>query len=111
MLVTSQLLTETVPTDACWAAARLAPLQVCLPTVVDEFTRQAQKFGLMDCKGLLPGELKRAQRPLEMFFPFDPFLLRRSAQVLARCSTCAATCCYYIVLFALAYPTLFSEAL
>lgn len=26
--------------------------------------------------------LRRAQRPLEMFFPFDPYLLKRSAAAL-----------------------------
>ncbi len=63
---------------------RLAPLAVCLPTVVAEFTRLAQRLNLMDCTAQLPGRLEaaRAQRPLEMFFPFDPFLLRHSAQVL-----------------------------
>ncbi len=61
---------------------RLAPLAVCLPTVVAEFTRLAQRLELMDCAALLPGrsEAARAQRPLEMFFPFDPFLLRHSAR-------------------------------
>ena len=64
-------------------ACRLAPLSVCLPTVVAEFARLAQRLGLMECGALLPqrAQAMRAQRPLEMFFPFDPYLLRRSAQV------------------------------
>lgn len=55
---------------------------MCLPTVVAEFSRVSQRFDLMDCTPLLPGrsEAARAQRPLEMFFPFDPFLLRHSAR-------------------------------
>lgn len=55
---------------------------MCLPTVVAEFTRLAQRLDLMDCAALLPGrsEAAREQRPLEMFFPFDPFLLRHSAR-------------------------------
>ena len=62
---------------------RLAPLSVCLPTVVAEFSRLAQRLGLMETGGLLPqrAQAMRPQRPLEMFFPFDPYLLRRSAQV------------------------------
>ena len=64
-------------------ARRLAPLSVCLPTVVAEFSRLAQRLGLMECGALLPqrAQAMRAQRPLEMFFPFDPYLLRRSALV------------------------------
>ena len=56
---------------------------MCLPTVVAEFSRLVARLGLMDCGALLPqrSQAMRAQRPLEMFFPFDPYLLRRSAQV------------------------------
>ena len=65
---------------------RLAPLSVCLPTVSTEFARLAGRLRLMECGALLPKQGRgpsaaRAARPLEMFFPFDPFLLRRSAQV------------------------------
>ena len=51
--------------------------------MVAEFSRLAQRLGLMECGALLPqrAQAMRAQRPLEMFFPFDPYLLRRSAQV------------------------------
>ncbi|CAL8468014.1 g7552 [Coccomyxa elongata] len=77
--VIRQLFTDVMPK---LLHHRLAPLAVCLPTVVAEFTRLAQRLNLMDCTALLPGRLEaaRAQRPLEMFFPFDPFLLRHSAQ-------------------------------
>ncbi len=70
--------TEGIPNNC-----RLAPLSVCLPTVVAEFSRLVARLGLMDCAQLLPqrSQAMRAQRPLEMFFPFDPYLLRRSAQV------------------------------
>lgn len=60
----------------------LQPLSVCLPSVAAEFVRQASVLGLADCSGLLPAAdiLGRpAMRPLEMFFPFDPYLLHRSS--------------------------------
>lgn len=59
-------------------------MAVCLPTVVGEFTRLAGRLDLMDCRAFLPGgaEAVRCQRPLEMFFPFDPYLLQRSAAFL-----------------------------
>jgi hypothetical protein len=49
----------------------------------------------MDCRALLPAAraASRAQRPLEMFFPFDPFLLRRSAQVRGACPHMLACAC------------------
>ena len=77
-------------------ACRLAPLSVCLPTVVAEFSRLAQRLGLMECGALLPqrSQAMRAQRPLEMFFPFDPYLLRRSAQVPGQyMASVGCTCC------------------
>jgi RNA polymerase I-specific transcription initiation factor RRN3 len=56
-------------------------MAVCLPTVVAEFTKLTARLGLINCRALLPGndQAVRCQRPLEMFFPFDPYLLRRSA--------------------------------
>jgi len=59
-------------------------MAVCLPTVVREFNRLMARLDLTDCRGLLPdnAEAVRCQRPLEMFFPFDPYLLRRSASFL-----------------------------
>ena len=77
-------------------ACRLAPLSVCLPTVVAEFSRLTQRLGLMECGALLPQRSQplRAQRPLEMFFPFDPYLLRRSAQVPGQyMASVGCTCC------------------
>jgi len=77
---------------------RLAPLAVCLPSVSSEFARQAAALQLADVAPLLPaaagaqpgpgcvgvegGVVRAPVRPLEMFFPFDPYLLRRSASLL-----------------------------
>ncbi|KAI8468899.1 MAG: RNA polymerase I-specific transcription initiation factor RRN3-domain-containing protein [Monoraphidium minutum] len=75
--------------------ARLAPLAVCLPSVSAEFVRQAAALKLADLTPLLAAAQQRAAgggadgggalgrpavRPLEMFFPFDPYLLRRSSR-------------------------------
>lgn len=59
-------------------------MAVCLPTVVAEFAKLTAGLGLMECRTLLPAtaQAARCQRPLEMFFPFDPYLLRRSAAFL-----------------------------
>lgn len=59
-------------------------MAVCLPTVVAEFTRLTARLSLIDCRAFLPvgADAVRCQRPLEMFFPFDPYLLRRSAAYL-----------------------------
>ncbi|KAK9835138.1 hypothetical protein WJX81_000692 [Elliptochloris bilobata] len=69
---------------------RLAPLAVCLPTVVAEFGRLARRWRLAECPVPAPetsgapaaATAAGGLRPLEMFFPFDPYLLRRSAAVL-----------------------------
>jgi RNA polymerase I specific transcription initiation factor RRN3 len=62
---------------------RLAPLSRCIPSVVTEFQRLTERLGLMDCAPLLPKESPaRQQRPLEIFFPFDPYLLPTSARLL-----------------------------
>lgn len=65
----------------------LDPLSRCLPTVVREFSRLASRTGLLDIRGhpAVAGAgvpKQRAARPLETFFPFDPYLLRRSGAVL-----------------------------
>ena len=61
-------------------ASRLAPLTICIPTVALEFTRLAHRLGLLPQPDAALAEASaRAQRPLEMFFPFDPYLLRKSA--------------------------------
>ncbi|KAG9440599.1 hypothetical protein H6P81_020764 [Aristolochia fimbriata] len=63
------------------------PLQVCLPSIVEEFLRQAkaarllmvsEKFIFSD---LLDSNLSKAfggQERLDMFFPFDPCLLKKT---------------------------------
>ncbi|KAI4325728.1 hypothetical protein MLD38_031102 [Melastoma candidum] len=65
----------------------LAPLKVCLPSVVEEFLGQAKAARLFTVSktfifdDLLESELSRAFGGLErldMFFPFDPCLLKQS---------------------------------
>lgn len=64
---------------------RLNPLKMCLPSVVDEFVKQTSSLQLLECKDL--GAHNRKENPqssfggeyrLDMFFPFDPYLLRQS---------------------------------
>ena len=61
--------------------------QLCLPSVVEEFLKQATKAHLVD--ECLLKEVKRnietvssntfgGINRLDMFFPFDPYLLKRS---------------------------------
>ncbi|XVE63194.1 hypothetical protein DITRI_Ditri07aG0000100 [Diplodiscus trichospermus] len=66
---------------------KLNPLKVCLPSVVEEFLRQAKAASFFSVSktfifdGLLESELSRAFGGLERldtFFPFDPCLLKRS---------------------------------
>lgn len=66
---------------------RLSPLKVCLPSVVQEFLQQAKAAGLFttyekfDFDDYLESELSRAfggMERLDMFFPFDPCLLKKS---------------------------------
>ncbi|KAJ8422848.1 hypothetical protein Cgig2_033487 [Carnegiea gigantea] len=64
------------------------PLKVCLPSIVEEFVRQAKSAHLIDAKSgnpvfhdVLESELSKAfggKERLDMFFPFDPCLLRKS---------------------------------
>jgi RNA polymerase I-specific transcription initiation factor RRN3 len=63
---------------------RLTPLALCLPSVSAEFARLTSRLGLMDCRPLLAQQAAqpRPLRPLEMFFPFDPYLLAGSARLL-----------------------------
>ena len=59
---------------------RLAPLSSCLPTVAQEFLSSAARLKLLPQAFLSSSPASvRAQRPLELFFPFDPYLLRTSA--------------------------------
>ncbi|DBB10726.1 hypothetical protein WJX82_002210 [Trebouxia sp. C0006] len=63
---------------------RLSPLTVCAPSVAHQFLQQAQRLSLLDCTSLQTtvASAHMQVRPLEMFFPFDPYLLRRSARFL-----------------------------
>lgn len=65
----------------------LDPLKVCLPTIVYEFLRQAKAARLFKTSttfpydNLLESEFSKAFggiERLDMFFPFDPYLLRES---------------------------------
>ncbi|XP_052191460.1 RNA polymerase I-specific transcription initiation factor rrn3-like [Diospyros lotus] len=65
----------------------LSPLKVCLPSIVQEFLRQARAARLFTVSetfvfnDLLESELSRAfggMERLDMFFPFDPYLLKKS---------------------------------
>ncbi|PSS36602.1 RNA polymerase I-specific transcription initiation factor like [Actinidia chinensis var. chinensis] len=65
----------------------LSPLKVCLPSIVEEFLRQAKAAHLFTVSetfvfnDLLESEHSRAfggKERLDMFFPFDPCLLRKS---------------------------------
>mmetsp|Transcript_16634 Transcript_16634/g.46413 ORF Transcript_16634/g.46413 Transcript_16634/m.46413 type:complete len:331 (-) Transcript_16634:144-1136(-) len=62
----------------------LDPLSKCLPSVAEEFARQTAALGLLQCSKLAKEAQRkgdgaaRESRPLEMFFPFDPYLLLRS---------------------------------
>lgn len=65
---------------------RLAPLKVCLPSIVEEFLRQAKVANLFTpsesfiFNGLLESEYSKTFggiERLDMFFPFDPCLLKK----------------------------------
>ncbi|GAQ88796.1 RNA polymerase I specific transcription initiation factor RRN3 family protein [Klebsormidium nitens] len=63
----------------------LNPMKVCLPAVVKEFCAQAAAFDLLDCSDVLQRNERSEGRPgavrhnkLDMFFPFDPYLLPAS---------------------------------
>lgn len=69
----------------------LYPLQVCLQTVVDEFVSQATRLGM---KNLLPSD-SDIQEPMHRhlesalnFFPYDHYVLERSAAFLQLENTC-----------------------
>ncbi|XP_027920170.1 RNA polymerase I-specific transcription initiation factor RRN3-like isoform X2 [Vigna unguiculata] len=75
-----------MPMEAIWKH-KLSPLKVCLPTVVVEFLRQAkaaQLFMASDSfvfNDVLESDLSKAyggMDRLDMFFPFDPCLLKKS---------------------------------
>ncbi|TKY48156.1 RNA polymerase I-specific transcription initiation factor RRN3 [Spatholobus suberectus] len=75
-----------MPMEAVWKH-KLSPLKVCLPTVVVEFLRQAKAAQLFMASesfifnDMLESDLSKAfggMDRLDMFFPFDPCLLKRS---------------------------------
>ncbi|TKY58404.1 RNA polymerase I-specific transcription initiation factor RRN3 [Spatholobus suberectus] len=75
-----------MPMEAIWKH-KLSPLKVCLPTVVVEFLRQAKAAQLFMASesfvfnDMLESDLSKAfggMDRLDMFFPFDPCLLKRS---------------------------------
>ncbi|VAI91463.1 unnamed protein product [Triticum turgidum subsp. durum] len=66
---------------------RLEPLKVCLPSIVNEFLRQAKDAGLVAAfvdpaaEDAIESDLSRTFggiNRLDMFFPFDPYLLKES---------------------------------
>uniref|UniRef100_M8C757 RNA polymerase I-specific transcription initiation factor RRN3 n=1 Tax=Aegilops tauschii TaxID=37682 RepID=M8C757_AEGTA len=66
---------------------RLEPLKVCLPSIVNEFLRQAKDAGLFAAsmysaaEDAIESDLSRAFggiNRLDTFFPFDPYLLKES---------------------------------
>ena len=70
----------------------LKPIRHCLPHISEEFLRQAGKYKLFSADDLtaLGNEISDGEsssrlrdRPLEMFFPFDPYLLRISSKRLS----------------------------
>ncbi|ESW06108.1 hypothetical protein PHAVU_010G020100 [Phaseolus vulgaris] len=75
-----------MPMEAIWKH-KLSPLKVCLPTVVVEFLRQAKAAKLFMASesfvfdDMLESDLSKAfggMDRLDMFFPFDPCLLKKS---------------------------------
>ncbi|KAF6160788.1 hypothetical protein GIB67_035989 [Kingdonia uniflora] len=65
---------------------RLDPLKVCLPSIVEEFLRQAKAAHLFTVsenfffENVLESDFSRAyggMERLDMFFPFDPILLKK----------------------------------
>ncbi|CAN6200700.1 unnamed protein product [Urochloa humidicola] len=65
----------------------LEPLKVCLPSIVNEFLRQAKAAGLftayvdLELEDIIESDLSKAfggVNRLDMFFPFDPYLLKES---------------------------------
>lgn len=65
----------------------LVLVQVCLPTIVHEFSRQAKAAHLFKTSATFPydnileSEFSKAFggiERLDMFFPFDPYLLKQS---------------------------------
>lgn len=70
---------KTKPTTQVLGSV-LAPLHFCADSVVAEFTHQCRALGMPLPPEPPAGAAPRERRPLELFFPFDPYLLRCSAQ-------------------------------
>ncbi len=67
------------------ALGRLAALEICVPAVAVEFATLAGALGMLPPEARAAAAAQasaRALRPLETLFPFDPYLLRRSAAAL-----------------------------
>jgi len=69
--------------------SKLNPLKLCLPTIVREFVRLSAELGWFDYLPLLKANEKvvlptrstfGGPNELEMFFPFDPYLLKHSSK-------------------------------
>jgi len=69
--------------------SKFNPLKFCLPTIVREFARICAELGWSDYSDLLKNNEKLVlatkssfggSNQLEMFFPFDPYLLKHSAK-------------------------------
>jgi len=92
--------------QCCYFDCRLAPLSACNATVVAEFSRLSGRLlllplGAAGVAAALAAAGVNGRRPLEMFFPFDPYLLRRSARFLdLEVSTCRSLysmiCCNWL---------------
>mmetsp|Transcript_12145 Transcript_12145/g.44306 ORF Transcript_12145/g.44306 Transcript_12145/m.44306 type:complete len:719 (-) Transcript_12145:53-2209(-) len=65
-----------------WIDSELAPLSVCLPSITAEFSAQTQRHGLCSCPARVADQPdgRYRLRGLDMFFPFDPYLLRTSSR-------------------------------
>ena len=61
---------------------RLDPLAACNQSVASEFIRLAARLRLLPRQSTQAAAMVPTKRPLEMFFPFDPYLLPRSARFL-----------------------------
>ncbi|CAL5049822.1 unnamed protein product [Urochloa decumbens] len=68
----------------------LEPLKVCLPSIVNEFLRQAKAARLfnasvdLELEDRIDSDLSKAfggVNRLDMFFPFDPYLLKKSDRI------------------------------
>ncbi|CAN0829870.1 RNA polymerase I-specific transcription initiation factor RRN3 [Linum grandiflorum] len=69
----------------CIFKHRLNPLRVCLPSIVEEFLTQAKAARLFTSSDLLVLDRPRSSgglHLLDMFFPFDPCMLKESDRII-----------------------------